>query len=131
MKYFGESNKYYLQAFVSSSFILGAISIVVYKSEISVLLMLFAVGWVYLDFKEAYSKIKIPIIVTNSEGIKVNFTLIDKKLIKWKDIISFKKGYLGVYKLIHKNGQKALPVGFLNQRDREHLFNLISSNIKS
>ena len=129
MKYFGESSKYYLQATLSSTFIVAPICYIAYKDNMSVDVLIFAVGWIFLDFREAYRKTKIPVIVTNEDGIKINFILIDKKLIKWSDIISLKKGLLVNYKIIHNSGVKVLPIGSLNKNDRDTLFKEIEQNI--
>ena len=129
MKYFGENSKYYFQAVLTSTFIVVPICYLAYKENMSIYVLIFAAGWIFLDFREAYRKTEIPIIVTNSEGIKINFTLIDKKLIKWDDIISLKKGLLVNYKIVHKNGVKVLPINNLNKNDRDALFEEIELNI--
>lgn len=129
MKYFGDKKKHYLLAFLSSSFIVGIVSVIIYEGETSIFLILFAIGWVFLDFLEAYRKTKIPVVVTNENGLKVNFTLIDKKLLKWSDMTSLKKGLLVNYKILHKNGVKVLPINFLNKKNRENLIKVITIEI--
>ena len=130
MKYFGENSKYYLQAVLTSTFIVIPICYLAYKENMSIYVLIFAAGWMFLDFREAYRKTEIPAIVTNEEGIMINFTLIDKKLIKWDDIISLKKGLLVKYKIVHKNGVKVLPIGNLNKKNRDALLKEIEQNIK-